>query len=84
MEGFEQGSDKCRVECNLEGGVKKIRKLRGDGSEERLPRSRLEGVRALAAAVGTERKGGTWKRGTTRTRCWGRIGGEGKVFSLVD
>lgn len=61
-EGSEQRSDKCRV-SNLEGGVRKIRKLLGDDSEERLPRSRLEGVRALGVAVGTERKGGTRERG---------------------
>ena len=83
VEGSEQRSDKCRVECNLEGGVRKIRKLPGDDCEEQLPRSRLEGVRALGVAVGTERKGGTRKRRMTRIR-GGRIGGEGKVFSLVN
>ena len=78
VEGSEQRSDKCRVECNLEGGVRKIRKLPGDDSEDRLPRSRLEGVRALGVAVGTERKGGTRKRGTTRTRCGGKQEGKAR------
>lgn len=61
MEGFEQGSDKCRVECNLEGGVRKIRKLPGDGSEERLPRSRLEGCEGPWSGCWNRKKVGLGK-----------------------
>ena len=46
VEGFEQSSDKCRMECNLEVGVRKIRKLARDDSSDWLPRSRLERMRA--------------------------------------
>lgn len=71
MEDFEQGSDKCRVECNLEGGVRKIRKLPGDGSEERLPRSRLEGGEGPWSGCWNRKKGWDLEKRNDQDSVWG-------------